>query len=283
MDSQLHTPMYFFLSNLSILDISSSTVTLHRILIIFVTGNSKIYFTDCMAQLYIFSWLSGNELLLLTAMSYDRYAAICNPLHYLTVMNCSVCAGLAIFCWSFSFLQILPSMVILLQFSCYTSNIINHFFCDIMPLISLSCSDTSILELLIFTEGVLLCAFTPFLLTSISYGFIIATIMRIKSNTGRSKAFYTCSSHITVVTLHYMILVCQYFTPSGTLKFGNLLSLVNTAVVPMLNPLIYSLNNRDVKSALKRQVNLRMACFTCMENSLDRMLSNKLQAFYLLN
>ncbi|KAM5145669.1 olfactory receptor 6C1-like [Mantella aurantiaca] len=254
LDSQLHTPMYFFLSNLSILDISSTTVTLHKIFVIFITGYNIVSFTECMTQAYIFIWLSVNELILLTAMSYDRYAAICNPLHYSTVMSGSVCAGLAIFCWSFSFLQTLPAMITLSQFSCYTSNIINHFFCDIVPLISLSCSDTSTLELLIFTEGVLLCTFTPFLLKFISYVFIIATIMRIKSSTGRSKTFYTCSSHITVVSLHYAVIVCQYFTPSGTLKFGKLLSLLQTAVVPMLNPLIYSLKNKDVKSALQRQL-----------------------------
>ncbi|KAM5145668.1 olfactory receptor 2AP1-like [Mantella aurantiaca] len=254
LDYQLHTPMYFFLSNLSILDISSTTVTLHNIFNIFVTGYNIVSFIGCMAQIYIFSWLSGNELILLTAMSYDRYAAICNPLHYTTIMSSSVCAGLAIFSWLFSFLQILPVMVTLSQFSCYTSNIINHFFCDVMPMISLSCSDTSTLKLLILTEGGLLCTFTPFLLTFISYMFIIATIMRMKSNTGRSKAFYTCSSHITVVSLTYTFIACQYFTPSDTLKFGKLLALFNTAVVPMLNPLIYSLKNKDVKSALQRQL-----------------------------
>ncbi|XP_018419665.1 PREDICTED: olfactory receptor 2AP1-like [Nanorana parkeri] len=278
LDSKLHTPMYFFLANLSILDISSVTVTLHKVLITFETGYNIVSFTDCMEQVYIFSWLSGNELILLTAMSYDRYAAICNPLQYSTVMRRSVCVGLAIFCWSFSFLQILPAMILLSQFSCYTSNIINHFFCDIMPLLSLSCSDTSTLELLIFTQGLLLCTFIPFLLTFISYVFIIATIMRIKSSTGRSKAFYTCSSHVTVVTLHYAILVCQYFTPSGTLKFGKLLSLFNTAVVPMLNPLIYSLKNKDVKSALQRQLKyftaLRLSGAFSMRGFLDSFREN---------
>ncbi|XP_077346477.1 olfactory receptor 2AP1-like [Lithobates pipiens] len=261
LDSQLHTPMYFFLCNLSILDISSATVTLHKILITFVTGYKIVSFNECMVQVYIFSWLSGNELILLTAMGYDRYAAICNPLHYSSIMSSSVCGGLAIFCWSFSFLQILPAMIMLSELSCYSSNIINHFFCDIVPLISLSCSDTSTLELLIFTQGVLLCAFTPLLLTLVSYIFIIATIMKIKSSGGRSRTFYTCSSHITVVTLHYIILGCQYFTPTGTFKFGKILSLVNTALVPMLNPLVYSLKNKDVKSALQRQLKYFMTLY----------------------
>ncbi|KAM5145666.1 olfactory receptor 6C1-like [Mantella aurantiaca] len=254
LDSQLHTPMYFFLCNLSILNISSTTITLHKILAIFVTGDNAVSFAACLAQVYVFTWLCGDELVLLTAMSYDRYVAICNPLHYSTVMNRRVCAGLAIFCWSFSFLQILPAMIVLTRFSCYTSNIIDHFFCEILGLMNLSCSDTFMLQMLMFTEGVLLSTFTPFLLTFISYAFIIATIMRIKTSTGRSKAFYTCSSHLTVVALQYTTIACQYLTPSGTFKSGKFLSMFNTAVIPMLNPFIYSLKNRDVKSALQRKL-----------------------------
>ncbi|KAM5145665.1 olfactory receptor 6C1-like [Mantella aurantiaca] len=254
LDSQLHTPMYFFLSNLSILNISSTTVTLHKILSMFVIKDNVVYFNDCIAQVCMFSWLSGNEFILLTAMSYDRYVAICNPLRYSTIMNDKACAGLAVFCWSFSLLQMLPAMVIVSRFSCYSSNTIDHFFCDMVALMNLSCSDTSILELLIFTEGVLLSTFTPFLLTFTSYSFIIATIMRIKSTMGRSKAFYTCSSHITVVVLHYTTIVCQYLIPSDIFNASKLLSLLNTAVVPMLNPFIYSLKNKDVKSALQRKL-----------------------------
>ncbi|XP_073456944.1 olfactory receptor 6C1-like [Aquarana catesbeiana] len=254
LDSHLHTPMYFFLCNLSILNISSATVTLHKILSSIVIKNNVVPFNDCIAQVCMFSWLSGNEFILLTAMSYDRYVAICNPLHYSAVMNGRVCVSLAIFCWSFSLLQMLPAMVIVSRFSCYSSNTIDHFFCDMVALMNLSCSDTSILKLLIFTEGVLLSTFTPFLLTFVSYSFIIATILRMKSTTGRSKAFYTCSSHITVVVLHYTTIVCQYFTPRGTFMSSKLLSLLNTAVVPMLNPFIYSLKNKEVKSALWRQL-----------------------------
>ncbi|XP_068103851.1 olfactory receptor 6C1-like [Hyperolius riggenbachi] len=252
LDVYLHTPMYFFLCNLSALNISSSTVSVNKILVIFVTGNNVVSFTNCIAQLYFFTWFCGNELVLLTAMSYDRYVAICNPLHYSTLMSGKVCAGLATFCWSFSFLQGLPAVIILLQLSCYTSNIINHFLCDFKSLMNISCSDTSILEMVIFTQGGF--NFSPFLLTFISYVFIISTILRIKSSEGRSKAFYTCSSHLTVVILLYTTLVCQYLTPSGTFKSTKLLSLLNTAVVPMLNPFIYSLKNNDVKTALQRKM-----------------------------
>ncbi|XP_040269255.1 olfactory receptor 6C3-like [Bufo bufo] len=258
LDSVLHTPMYFFLCNLSVLDLSSITVTLHKVPSMFVMNNNTVSFTECMVQVCIFSWLSGNELILLTAMSYDRYVAICNPLRYTTVMNKRFCASLALFCWAISLLQILPPMVILARFSCYTSHVINHFFCDIMPLIDVSCSDTSILQLLIFTEGVLLSTFTPFLLTFISYVFIIIAIIRIQSRSGRSKAFYTCSSHLTVVGLHYSSLVFQYLTPIRTFKSNKILALFNTAIVPMLNPVIYSLKNKDVKSAIQRKIHYFM-------------------------
>ncbi|XP_077137693.1 olfactory receptor 6C3-like [Ranitomeya variabilis] len=254
LDSVLHTPMYYFLCNLSILDLSSSVVTLYKIPSVFVTGNNTISFIACMVQVCIFSWLSGNELIMLTAMSYDRYVTICYPLHYVTVMNNRFCAALASFCWAISLLQILPAMVILVSFTCYISHVINHFFCDIIPLIDISCSDTSVLQLLIFTEGALLSTFAPFFLTFISYVFIITTIIKMQSSSGRSKAFYTCSSHLTVVGLHYSSLVCQYLTPIGTFKSNKLLALFNTAIVPMLNPIIYSLKNKDMKLAFQRQL-----------------------------
>ncbi|XP_068103852.1 olfactory receptor 2AP1-like [Hyperolius riggenbachi] len=255
LDSHLHTPMYFFLCNLSVLNICSPTVTLHKLLVLFVKGNNVVTFIDCITQASFFAWFTINELVLLTAMSYDRYVAICNPLHYSSVMSCRVCVGLATFCWSFSLLEILPFILILSQFSCYASNIINHFLCDVVILMNITCSDTSIMELVIFTEGGFLLALMPFLLTSISYVHIIGTILGIKSSTGRSKAFYTCSSHLTVVTLLYTSLACQYLSPSGTFNSTKLLSLLNTAVVPMLNPFIYSLKNTVVKTALQRKIN----------------------------
>ncbi|KAM4641869.1 olfactory receptor 8D1-like [Discoglossus pictus] len=256
LDPHLHTPMYFFLGNLSILDMSCSTITLHKALVIFVTGDKTVSYINCMAQLYIFSCLACDELLILTAMSYDRYMAICNPLHYPLVMNHTVCALLALVCWVLGFLEVIPYVVLLSGFSCYRSNIINHFFCDLVPIVNISCSDTSVLETLMLIEGLLLLSLTPFLLTFISYFFIIITIMKIKSSYGRSKAFYTCSSHLTVVVLLYVTLVCQYLRPTtkDSLESNKLFSLFNTAAVPMLNPLIYSLRNKDVTSALRRSL-----------------------------
>ncbi|KAM4641928.1 olfactory receptor 5G3-like [Discoglossus pictus] len=258
LDPPLHTPMYFFLGNLSLLDMSSTTVTLQSTLGAFITGDNTVSFLGCMSQLFIFSCLEGNELLLLTAMSYDRYVAICNPLRYPMIMRYRVCALLVVACCLLSLVHFTPYIVLLAEYSCYVSNIINHFFCDLVPVLKLSCSDTSVLEMLILTEGMLIVLLTPSSLTFISYVFIIGTILKIRSNTGRRKAFYTCSSHLTVVLLLYMTLFCQYMRPISTdsLESNKLFSLFNTAIVPMLNPLIYSLKNKDVKSALRRQLKL---------------------------
>ncbi|XP_077342985.1 olfactory receptor 5AR1-like [Lithobates pipiens] len=254
LDSNFHTPMYFFLANLSVLDMSSSTTTLHKVLVAFLTQDKTVSFLGCIAQFYVFSSLACNELLILTAMSYDRYVAIYNPLHYSIIMNPRVCTLLATVCWVVSFLEVVPYLALLLEVSCYKSNIINHFFCDLVPLRSLSCSNTSALEMLSFIEGLLLLSLTPFVLTFTPYVFIIAAIVRIRTSGGRYKAFYTCSSHLTVVVLLYGTLVCQYLNPTreDSLESNKWFSLFNTAAVPLLNPLIYSLNNKDVKAALRR-------------------------------
>ncbi|KAM4641798.1 olfactory receptor 13C9-like [Discoglossus pictus] len=258
LDPHLHTPMYFFLGNLSLLDMSSTTVTLHSTLVTFITGDNTVSFLGCMCQMFIFSCMVENELLLLTAMSYDRYVAICNPLHYPMIMRYRVCVLLVISCFLVSLVRVTSYIVLLSQYSCYVSNIINHFFCDLIPVMKLSCSDTSVLEMLILTEGMLFTLLTPSSLTFISYVFIIGTILKIRSSTGRSKAFYTCSSHLTVVLLLYMTLFCQYMRPVSidSLESNKLFALFNTAIVPMLNPLIYSLKNKDVKLALRRQLKL---------------------------
>ncbi|KAM5145664.1 olfactory receptor 8D1-like [Mantella aurantiaca] len=256
LDPHLHTPMYFFLGNLSFLDVFCLTITLHKILLSYMSGDKRVSFANCMSQMYIFSSLTCSELLILTAMSYDRYVAICNPLLYHLIMSTSVCVLLAAVCWVLGLIEVIPHMWAISRFSCYKSNQINHYFCDILPIMKLSCSDTTLLKLIIFIEGLLLVSFTPFLLTFISYIFIIATILRIRSSIGRRKAFYTCSSHLTVVIILYMSLVCQYLRPrsTDTLDSNKLFSLFNTAAVPILNPFIYSLKNKDVKSAARRQL-----------------------------
>ncbi|KAM3912176.1 olfactory receptor 6C74-like [Leptodactylus fuscus] len=253
-DPQLLTPMYFFLANLSILDISCSTITLHKILINFITGDKTVSFSACMAQMYMFGSLGCAELSILTAMSYDRYVAICKPLQYHLVMNPRTCWILAAACWILGFLEVFPHVGMVNSFSCYVSNEINHFFCDIIPIIRISCEDTAIVETLFFIEGLLTMMLTPFLLIFVSYVFIIHAILRIRSSSGRMKAFYTCSSHLMVVILLYTTLYSQYLTPnlSSTLESKKLFALFNTAAVPMLNPMIYSLKNKVLKRALKR-------------------------------
>ncbi|KAM4696261.1 olfactory receptor 6C1-like [Rhinophrynus dorsalis] len=258
MDSRLHSPMYFFLGNLSILDMFSVTVTLHKVLASFITGNKHLSFSECIVQVYFFMALECTELLILAAMSLDRFVAICNPLHYHLVMNTRSCALLAIVCWVLGFVEVIPHTFILANFSCYTSNEINHFFCDVVPLMKISCSDTSLLKLWIITEGVFVSGLLPLSLTFTPYIFIIRAILKIQSGSGRHKAFYTCSSHITVVFILYVTLYCLYLTPpsENTMDSHKMFSLFNTAAVPLLNPLIYSLKNKDVKSAMKRQLHV---------------------------
>ncbi|XP_077344696.1 olfactory receptor 8G50-like [Lithobates pipiens] len=254
-DHHLHTPMYFFLANLSILDVCCSTITLHKPLITFITGDKAVSFVGCVMQMFFFLSFTCNEVLILTAMGYDRYVAVCNPLRYHVIMSHKVCCGLAGVCWVLGFLDIMPCALKISSISCYTSLEVNHFFCDLVPLMKLSCSDISALQLYVIIEGVFLSAFVPFSLTFISYVFIIRSILRIRSSKGRWKAFYTCSSHLTIIILLYGTLSYQYFRPVEYITLGSnkLSSLFNTTGVPILNPLIYSLKNKDVKSAFKRK------------------------------
>ncbi|XP_053545125.1 olfactory receptor 1038-like [Bombina bombina] len=258
LDNQLHTPMYFFLGNLSVLDMCCTTLTLQKVPLNYITGDNSVSLFACMTQMYLISSLMADELLVITGMSFDRYVAICNPLHYHMIMNRRLCGLLATICWVLGFIEIIPHIILVLHFTCYTTNVINHFYCDLVPLIKMSCSDTTALELVIQFEGTLLGILIPLSLTFISYILIIAAILRISSSTGRSKAFYTCSSHLTVVILLYTTIICQYLIPTSmdSLDYNKLFSLFNAAAVPMLNPLIYSLKNKDVKVALKRGLKL---------------------------
>ncbi|KAG8553005.1 hypothetical protein GDO81_003213 [Engystomops pustulosus] len=248
--------MYFFLSNLSVIDIFSSTTTLHRIFVIFTTHNHMISTSACLTQLYFFSSLTGNESSILTAMSVDRYVAICRPLHYNIIMGRRLCGLLASVSWGFGFIEMVPTVVFISRFNCYTTREINHYLCDALPIRDITCSDTSLLDLCILLFGNMN-IFTSLLLINTTYVFIIQCILRIRSSSGRRKAFYTCSLHIMVVVIFYSSLFLQYVVSIfWSTKGSNIIfSLFNTAVVPMMNPLIYSLKNKDVKSALQRQLN----------------------------
>ncbi|XP_072286939.1 olfactory receptor 8A1-like [Pyxicephalus adspersus] len=262
LDHQLHTPMYFLLANLSILDMFSTTVTLQNILIGFVRRDSRISYGACLSEMYIYGFLICDELLILTAMGYDRYVAICKPLQYHLIMNHRICIFMGTICWLLGIIEVIPYIVILSGFTCYTSNVINHFFCDLVPLVKLSCSDTTAMEIVCLIDGFILISFTPFLLTFISYIFIISSILKITSNIGRRKAFYTCSSHLTVVILLYSSLFFQYLRPTSmdTTKSNKYFSLYNTAALPILNPIIYSLKNKDVKSAMIQRAHWFKVC-----------------------
>ncbi|KAM4696275.1 olfactory receptor 8G17-like [Rhinophrynus dorsalis] len=258
LDPQLHTPMYFFLGNLSVLDLTCCTVTLHKILFMFITGDNTFSVLNCKLQMYLFSSLTSDELLLLTAMSYDRYVAICKPLHYPVIMSQRVCILLSSVCWIMGFIDFIPYLILLSNVFCYKSNIINHFYCDLVPIMNLACSDISVLEIWLFIEGLFIQSLLPFLLTFVSYVFIIISIIKISTSYGRHKAFYTCSSHLTVVILLYVTLFYQYQKPMSmdTLDSNKLSALFNTVAVPVLNPLIYSLRNKDVKAAFRRLLSL---------------------------
>ncbi|KAG8572105.1 hypothetical protein GDO81_011912 [Engystomops pustulosus] len=253
LDVHLHTPMYFFLSNLSVIDIVSSTTTLHRIF--FMTQYHMISYSACLAQVYIFCSLVSSETSVLAAMSYDRYVAICRPLHYHIIMSRILCALLATVTWGFAFIEMIPVVVLISRFTCYISKEIDHYFCDALPIRDITCSDTSVLDFYVLTFGTMN-VFILLLLTIIPYAFIITCVLRVRSSGGRRKAFYTCSSHIMVVVIFYSSIILQYIvTISGSSMGSNkIFSLLNTAVVPMLNPLIYSLKNKHVKSALRRKL-----------------------------
>ncbi|XP_054983607.1 olfactory receptor 6C75-like [Sorex araneus] len=254
-DPHLQTPMYFFLRNFSLLELSFTSVCTPRFLVTLVTGDRTISYNDCLAQLFFFIQLGVTEFYLLAAMSYDRYVAICKPLHYTTIMSSRVCI-LLIFCsWLAAFLIIFPGILLLVQLDFCASNIIDHFLCDASPILQLSCTNTRFLELLAFCAAVVTLMATLTLII-LSYSYIIRTILRIPSASQRKKAFSTCSSHMIVVSLSYGSCIFMYIKPSArervTLSKG--IALLNTAVAPLLNPFIYSLRNQQVKQAFKNMI-----------------------------
>ncbi|XP_029435914.1 olfactory receptor 1F12-like [Rhinatrema bivittatum] len=251
-DQHLHTPMYFFLVNLSIIDICSLTTILPKLLLIFLTNSSNICFSGCILQLYCNIICIATEFLLLTFMAYDRYVAICTPLHYSMIMNKRVCALLATVTWVAGSLEPLPHTIVISQFS-FCDSKVNHFFCEITALLKLSCVKTSVIDAMTFA-AVIISGFSSFLLTLTSYVFIISTILRIRSTEGKSKAFSTCSSHLTVIILLYGMMLGVYMQPSSrdSTKSNKLPTALYIFTLPLLNPLIYSLKSKELKVALKK-------------------------------
>ncbi|CAH2322332.1 olfactory receptor 2M2-like, partial [Pelobates cultripes] len=257
-DPHLHTPMYIFLTHLSLIDVTYTSNVLPKLLNIILTQCKNISFAGCITQMYIFASLTCTEFLLLSAMAYDRYAAICSPLYYFILMSMKRCAVLISTAWFIGFLNPTGHAVLISAISFCSSRLIDHFFCDVIPLLKLSCTDTSIVEMLSYIEGVLL-VFPAFLLTVISYICIIAAILKIKSAEGRHKAFSTCTSHLTCVIIFYLTVMSVYMRPtsSASLKKDKFFSLLYIVLVPMLNPIIYSLKNQEVKNALKKLKNTK--------------------------
>ncbi|XP_069502811.1 olfactory receptor 1E16-like [Ambystoma mexicanum] len=254
-ESRLHTPMYFFLCNFSFVDICFTSVTVPKLLINIFSQKKSIHFISCVTQFYFFLFIGNMESFLLSVMAYDRYVAICNPLHYTTVMSWNFCTGIVLLAWLISALHSLIYSVIVSSLVYCRSNIIHQFFCDLPPLLQLSCSDISKYQILILTEGSLV-VMGPFILIAVSYALIAFTLLKLPSDQGRWKAFSTCFSHLVVVTLFYGTVIFINFRPSSinSVDYDRVVSVMYTIVAPMLNPFIYSLRNKDVKDALKKEL-----------------------------
>ncbi|CAD7690140.1 unnamed protein product [Nyctereutes procyonoides] len=252
LNSRLHTPMYFFLFNLSLVDFCYSTTITPKMLKSFVSKNIILY-AECMTQLFFFCFFVISESFLLSAMAYDRYVAICKPLVYTLTMSPQVCLFLLLGVYVMGFSGAMVHMGSIASLTFCADNLVNHFMCDIFPLLELSCNSTYVHELVVFV-CVAMDIGIPIVTIFISYALILSSILHIHSTEGRSKAFSTCSSHIIVVSLFFGSGAFVYLKPPSILPLnqGKVFSLFYTIVVPMLNPLIYSLRNKDVKVTLRK-------------------------------
>uniref|UniRef100_A0A8C6CMP1 Olfactory receptor n=1 Tax=Moschus moschiferus TaxID=68415 RepID=A0A8C6CMP1_MOSMO len=252
-DARLHTPMYYLLSHLAFVDLCYSSAITPKMMANFVVGHNTIAFHACATQLGCFLTFMITECFLLASMAYDRYVAICSPLRYSTLMSKRVCIQLVAVPYVYSFLVALSHTTITFRLTYCGPNVINHFYCDDLPLLALSCSDTRVKEILIFAfAGFDMICSSSIVLTS--YLFIITAILRIRSTQGRRKAISTCGSHMVAVTIFYGTLIFMYLQPKAnhSLDTDKMASVFYTVVIPMLNPLIYSLRNKEVKNALRK-------------------------------
>ncbi|XP_076776947.1 olfactory receptor 6C74-like [Arvicanthis niloticus] len=249
-DSHLKTPMYFFLRNFSFLEISYTTTCIPKLIVTMATGDKTISYDSCATQVFFAFLLGASEFYLLAAMSYDRYVAICKPLHYMTIMNNKVCAQLVLSCWLAGFFVIFPPLVLGLDLDFCASNIIDHFYCDTTPLLQISCTDTQLLEMMGFVSALVTLLLT-LVMVIISYTYIAMTILKIPSTSQRKRAFSTCSSHMIVISLSYGSCIFMYVKPSfkQRVSISKGISVLNTSVAPLLNPFIYTLRNQQVKKA----------------------------------
>uniref|UniRef100_M3Z5E5 Olfactory receptor n=1 Tax=Mustela putorius furo TaxID=9669 RepID=M3Z5E5_MUSPF len=257
--SQLHTPMYFFLSHLSFVDFCYSTIIVPKMLSNILNSDKTISFLGCMVQFYLFCTCVVTEVFLLAVMAYDRFVAICNPLLYMVTMSQDLCMELVSFCYLSGTVCSLIHLCLVLEIPSYRSNVINHFFCDLPPLLSLACSDVSVNELLLY----FLATFneiTTIVIILTSYSLILITILRMRSAEGRRKAFSTCASHFTAILVFHGTILFIYCRPSSgnSVDTDKVATVFYTIVIPMLNPLIYSLRNKDVKESVRKVLSSKM-------------------------
>ncbi|CAI9621747.1 unnamed protein product [Staurois parvus] len=250
---QLHTPMYFLICNLSLLDMSFISVTVPKLLAITKTDMNVLSFKECISQMYFFIATANIESFLLTSMSYDRYVAICNPLLYPLIMNRVSCLFLTVASWLLGFLNSLLLSLLTSNLSFCKSKIINNFFCDLKALLNMSCSDTTLIQTIILVDNFII-GFFPSSLTLTSYAYIISSVLKIHSTEGRHKAFSNCTSHLTILFLFYGTALCLYMVPNAenSQTKDSILSFIYVALIPMVNPLVYSLRNKDVLGALSK-------------------------------
>ncbi|XP_077317265.1 olfactory receptor 5V1-like [Lithobates pipiens] len=254
LDTSLYMPMYFFLRNLSFLDICYTSTTMPKMLQLLLAEKRSISFLGCVVQMYTFIALVGTECVLLAVMSYDRFLAICIPLRYSSCMTHKDCIALAAVSWVSGLLNSVVHTFFTFHLHFCASNKINYFYCDIPPILSISCDNTSVNEKLLLSIGVFI-GWTPFFCILVSYIYIIVTIIKMKSTEGRQKAFSTCGSHLTVVIIFFGSVIFSYVRPISTYSMtkDRLISVLYSVVSPMLNPIIYTMKNQDVKKAFERQ------------------------------
>ncbi|XP_025246904.1 olfactory receptor 11G2-like [Theropithecus gelada] len=252
-DRHLHTPMYILLGNFSLLEICYVTTTVPEMLANFLSTSKSISFMSCFAQFYFFFSFGCDEGFFLCIMAFDRYLAICRPLHYPRIMTKQVCTGLIIFAWSCGFVIFLTPVILISQLSYCGPNIINHFVCDPVPLMMLSCSEDIITQLIYSTFNSVFMIGT-FLFILCSYVLVILAVIRMSSEAGKQKAFSTCASHLAVVTLFYGSIVVMYVSPGSghTVKMQKIITLFYSVITPLCNPLIYSLRNKEMKDSLRK-------------------------------
>ncbi|XP_062955472.1 olfactory receptor 2A14-like [Cynocephalus volans] len=253
LDPRLHTPMYFFLSHLAIVDMSYASNNVPKMLTNLVNQKRTISFVPCIMQTFLCLAFAHIECVILVVMSYDRYVAICHPLHYTVIMSWRVCIVLAVSSWVFSFFLALVHLVLILRLPFCGPHEIDHFFCEILSVLKLACADTWLNQVVIFV-GCVFVLVGPLCLVLVSYSRILVAILRIKSGEGQRKAFSTCSSHLCVVGLFFGSAIVMYMAPTSRHpeEQQKILSLFYSLVNPMLNPLIYSLRNVEVKGAVRR-------------------------------